>query len=81
MNTLSLNAEILQTLSLIADDENCLKKALHAIKDIVAHKEKEQCDSDEYIEKNLREAFSELKKIKEGKKVKTYSFEEVLNEL
>ena len=78
MNTLSLNAEILQALSKIADDENSLRQALKAIRDIASRKEKEECDSDAYIEKNLTEAFKELKNIKEGM-AETYSIEEVIN--
>lgn len=47
MTTLQLNAELLRELSIIAEDEGMLKKALKAIKKITA--KKQAMDETEYI--------------------------------
>lgn len=52
-NTMNLNAELLRELSYIADDENYLKKALKAIRKLVAQREEEEAsvaseDAEEY---------------------------------
>ncbi len=36
MNTMNVSAEVIRQLGYIADDEDCMKKVLRAIRDIVA---------------------------------------------
>ena len=47
MNTMELNAELFRELSIIAEDEGLMKKALKAIKKIAA--KKQAMDETEYI--------------------------------
>ena len=47
MNTMELNAELFRELSIIAEDEGLMKKALKAIKKIAA--QKQAMDETEYI--------------------------------
>lgn len=93
-NTMNLNAELLRELSYIADDENYLKKALKAIKKLVAQREEETSapsavseEAEEYrplskaeVMENIRQAFRDAKLIKEGK-LEGIAAEELLNEL
>ena len=93
-NTMNLNAELLRELSYIADDENYLKKALKAIKKLVAQRENETSahaivseKAEEYrplskaeVMENVRQAYEDAKLIREGK-MKGMSAEELLNEL
>lgn len=93
-NTMNLNAELLRELSYIADDENYLKKALKAIKKLVAQREEETSvpsavseEAEEYrplskaeVMENIRQAFRDAKLIKEGK-MKAPTWEEIRDEL
>lgn len=93
-NTMNLNAELLRELSYIADDENYLKKALKAIRKLVAQREEEASsasvvseDAAEYrpltkaeVMENIRQAFVDAKLIREGK-MKALTWEEVRDEL
>ena len=92
--TMNLNAELLRELSYIADDENYLKKALKAIKKLVAQREEEEAfpttvaeEAEEYrplskaeVMENIRQAFEDAKLIREGK-MKGIPAEDLLNEL
>ncbi|HIZ32385.1 MAG TPA: hypothetical protein H9814_02390 [Candidatus Bacteroides merdigallinarum] len=92
--TMNLNAELLRELSYLADNENYLKKALKAIKKLVAQKEKEETfpttaseEAEEYrplskaeVMENIRQAFEDAKLIREGK-MKGIPAEDLLNEL
>ena len=91
---MNLNAELLRELSYIADDENYLKKALKAIKKLVAQKEEEENfpaavseDTKEYrplskaeVMENIRQAFEDAKLIREGK-MEGKTWEEIRDEL
>lgn len=81
--TLSLNAELFQQLGLVADDKTSLKKIIKYVKGIVASREEEKAaaarEKAETLE-NIRQAFIELKLIKEGK-LKAISEEEFEDEL
>ena len=91
---MNLNAELLRELSYLADNENYLKKALKAIKKLVAQKEKEETfpttaseEAEEYrplskaeVMENIRQAFEDAKLIREGK-MKGIPAEDLLNEL
>lgn len=93
-STMNLNAELLRELSYIADDENYLKKALKAIRKLVAQREEEASsapvvseDAAEYrpltkaeVMENIRQAFEDAKLIREGK-MKAPTWEEVRDEL
>ena len=70
-STMNLNAELLRELSYIADDENYLKKALKAIKKLVAQREEEE---------RIRQAFEDAKLIREGK-IQGKAWEEIRDEL
>ena len=70
-STMNLNAELLRELSYIADDENYLKKALKAIKKLVAQREEEE---------RIRQAFEDAKLIREGK-IQGKTWEEIRDEL
>lgn len=50
MTTLELNAELFRQLSVIAEDESFMKKAVRAIRRLARQKE-EQADEKEYISK------------------------------
>ena len=92
--TMNLNAELLRELSYIADDENYLKKALKAIKKLVAQREEEEAfptavaeEAEEYrplskaeVMENIRQAFEDAKLIRGGK-MKGIPAEDLLNEL
>ena len=92
--TMNLNDELLRELSYLADNENYLKKALKAIKKLVAQKEKEETfpttaseEAEEYrplskaeVMENIRQAFEDAKLIREGK-MKGIPAEDLLNEL
>lgn len=65
MTTLELNAELFRQLSVIAEDESFMKKALKAIKRLAKQK-KEQADETEYISKEevlegIRQGYMEMK--------------------
>lgn len=93
-NTMNLNAELLRELSYIAGDENYLKKALKAIRKLVAQKEKEEAfptavaeEAEEYrplskaeVMENIRQAFEDAKLIRAGK-MKGKTWEEIRDEL
>ena len=70
-STMNLNAELLRELSYIADDENYLKKALKAIKKLVAQREEEE---------RIHQAFEDAKLIREGK-IQGKTWEEIRDEL
>ncbi len=70
-STMNLKAELLRELSYIADDENYLKKALKAIKKLVAQREEEE---------RIRQAFEDAKLIREGK-IQGKTWEEIRDEL
>lgn len=82
-NIMNLNAEIFRNLSYIADDENCMKKALQFIKKLAAQKaskEEYKPASKEEILIGVKQACKELKLHKEGK-LEFKSAEELLDEL
>ena len=92
--TMNLNAELLRELSYLADNENYLKKALKAIKKLVAQKEKEETfpttaseEAEEYrplskaeVMENIRQAFEDAKLIRAGK-IQSKTWEEIRDEL
>lgn len=86
MSTMELRAELFQNINPLLDDESLLREVLDFIKGLVSRKKKAastvsvQHDSDEEIEAGLRQAFKELKSVKEGK-MQTRDFFEVVNEL
>ena len=86
MSTMELRAELFQNINPLLDDESLLREALDFIKGLVSRKKgatptvSVQHDSDEEIEAGLRQAFKELKSVKEGK-LQTRDFFEVVNEL
>ena len=87
MSTMELRAELFQNINPLLDSDSLMQELLDFIKSLVAKKNKAenviadiQHDSDEQIEDNLRQAFKELKAVKEGK-MKTRDFFEVVNEL
>ena len=53
MTTMQLNAELLRQLSYIADSEECMKKALKAIKRIVASRESEALSKSSGVQEAL----------------------------
>ncbi|MBQ3617080.1 MAG: hypothetical protein II939_02800 [Bacteroidales bacterium] len=83
---MKLRAELFQNINPLLDDESLLREALDFIKSLVSRKKEAaptvsvQHDSDEEIEAGLRQAFKELKSVKEGK-LQTRDFFEVVNEL
>ena len=83
---MELRAELFQNINPLLDDESLLREALDFIKGLVSRKKEAastvsvQHDSDEEIEAGLRQAFKELKSVKEGK-MQTRDFFEVVNEL
>ncbi len=83
---MELRAELFQNINPLLDDESLLREALDFIKGLVSRKKEAaptvsvQHDSDEEIEAGLRQAFKELKSVKEGK-LQTRDFFEVVNEL
>ena len=83
---MELRAELFQNINPLLDDESLLREALDFIKCLVSRKKEAaptvsvQHDSDEEIEAGLRQAFKELKSVKEGK-LQTRDFFEVVNEL
>ncbi|MCR5455538.1 MAG: hypothetical protein K6F33_11180 [Bacteroidales bacterium] len=85
MNTMELRGELLQSIDSLQDNENLMRELLSIIKNFISKHKKIQVetplhDSDEDIEAGLRQAFKELKAIKEGK-METRDFFEVVNEL
>ncbi|MDD6001149.1 MAG: hypothetical protein PUC50_03035 [Bacteroidales bacterium] len=86
MSTMELRAELFQNINPLLDDESLLREVLDFIKGLVSRKKEAastvsvQHDSDEEIEAGLRQAFKELKSVKEGK-LQTRDFFEVVNEL
>lgn len=82
---MNLNAEIFRNLSYIADDENCMKKALQFIKKLAAQKEKASKEeykpaTKEEILAGVEQACKELKLHKKGK-LDFKPAEELLDEL
>ena len=83
---MELRAELFQNINPLLDDESLLREVLDFIKGLVSRKKEAastvsvQHDSDEEIEAGLRQAFKELKSVKEGK-MQTRDFFEVVNEL
>lgn len=87
MNTLSLNAEILQALSHISNNESLQKEVLNFIKKLIVKQEKENQAVETYHEKtkqelidDMQEVCSQIKLARAGK-IKGRPLEEVLNEL
>ena len=68
MSTKSINAELFRQLSYIADDENCMKKALDYIRKLAIQKEK------------ANEVCEQIKQAPTGQ-LQGRPLEEVLNEL
>ena len=82
---MELRAEVFQSINPLLDNDSLMRELLDFIKGLVSRENKTkvadaQHDSDEEIEAGLRQAFKELKAIKEGKS-KTRDFFEVVNEL
>ncbi|MBR2886682.1 MAG: hypothetical protein IKB95_00515 [Bacteroidales bacterium] len=88
MATLELRAELFQSINPLLDNEYLLRKVIDFANSLTLklHKTKnadntDNChDTDEEIEENIRQAFNELKAVKEGKS-QTRDFFEVVNEL
>lgn len=83
MTTLQLDAAIHRELSHIVGDEAMMEQALRALRRIRREHKKQlaqQGDSDEEIVDNLRQAFSELKEMKEGG-LQSRPMEDLLHEL
>ncbi len=85
MNTMNISAEVIRQLGYIADDEDCMKKVLRAIKDIIATRqtsieEEYQPRTKEELAADFDAAVKDVKLYCEGKKV-FRSAEELINEL
>ena len=85
MCTMELRAEFLQSINSLFESDSLMREALDLIKGLLSREKKAQAvvaqnDSDEEIETGLRQAFKELKAVKEGK-IETRDFFEVVNEL
>ncbi len=85
MNALNINAEIMQQLGYIADDEDLMKKVLKYIKRIVSHKEEAATEAyvprtKEEILGSLDQSFKEIKFHSEGK-IELKSAYELIDEL
>lgn len=85
MCTMELRAEFLQSINPLFESDSLMREALDLIKGLLSREKKAQAvvahnDSDEEIETGLRQAFKELKAVKEGK-IETRDFFEVVNEL
>jgi len=85
MSTMELRAEFLQSINPLFESDRLLSEAMYLIKGLLSREKKAQAvvaqnDSDEEIETGLRQAFKELKAVKEGK-IETRDFFEVVNEL
>ena len=80
MGASTINAEVFQQLSYIADDENAMEKVLKAIKKIVAGKGKAQEAgvAKAQLVAELREAFAKVKAYQEGR-LKLKPIEELFN--
>ena len=74
MSTTNVNAELFRQLSYIADDENCMKKALDYIRKLAIQKEKAEFVS------TLNEVCEQIKQAQTGQ-LQGRPLEEVLNEL
>lgn len=85
MTALELNAELFRQLSVIAEDETLMRKAVKAIRRLAQQKEAQAEETEEYISKEevLAGIDAGLKEMMErkrtGKKAKT--LEELINEL
>jgi hypothetical protein len=82
---MELRAEFLQSINPLFESDRLLSEAMYLIKGLLSREKKAQAvvaqnDSDEEIETGLRQAFKELKAVKEGK-IETRDFFEVVNEL
>jgi hypothetical protein len=82
---MELRAEFLQSINPLFESDRLLSEAMYLIKGLLSREKKAQAvvaqnDSDEEIETGLRQAFKELKAVKEGK-METKDFFEVVNEL
>lgn len=94
MSTKSINAELFRQLSYIADDENCMKKALDYIRKLAIQKEKAQpltttdtlaedivpYRTKEELKEGFNQACQEAKHYKDGK-LQLQTWEEVYHEL
>lgn len=94
MSTKSINAELFRQLSYIADDENCMKKALDYIRKLAIQKEKAQpltatdtlaedivpYRTKEELKEGFNQACQEAKQYKDGK-LQLQTWEEVYHEL
>lgn len=79
MTSMELNAELFRQLSLIADDEALMRKAVKAITRIVKQKEETEYISKDEILEGIDAGLREVKLTKEGK-LKPKTIEEFLNE-
>lgn len=81
MNTGTVNAQIFQQLSYIADDAHAMEKVLKAIKKIVAKKDEEEKAAlgKNELKEELEQAFKEVKAYREGK-LSLKPVEELLDE-
>lgn len=86
MTTMELRASLLKEVSVFFDDEEMMRSAIKALKDIrktvlLEKKKKElEPDSDEYILAGLKGAFKEMNEVRAGRST-TRPVEELLNEL
>ncbi len=79
MNTGTVNAQIFQQLSYIADDAHSMEKVLKAIKKIVAKRNEEMEVSKDELKNELEDAFKKVKDYREGK-ISLKPIEELLDE-
>lgn len=84
MTTMQINAELLKQLSYIADSEDCMKRALDAIKQIVKSRKKSEETfkprTKEEMKADFETALADVKAYKEGK-IEFRSAEDLLDEL
>lgn len=84
MTTMELRASLLKEVSVFFDDEEMMRSAIKALKDIrktvLLEKKELEPDSDEYILAGLKGAFKEMNEVRAGRST-TRPVEELLNEL
>ncbi len=85
MNTINISAEVIRQLGYIADDEDCMKKVLHAIRRIIAARQLKAANNykprtKEELITDFDSAAKEVKSYYEGKKTFRPA-EELIDEL
>lgn len=87
MTAIEMRAELLREINPIFDDMSLMQEVISFVKGLTLKKRKaiaaecaSECDTDEEIEDNLRQAFNEFKEYKSGKR-KFKTADEFLKEL